>query len=119
MEFEIDQEQVKYIIQQVAEARKKKPLSNGPIDKIKRYDWTKDKKGYRDENGNIPYNRCFHCGYQYNMATATSAFCNICYKALAYMSGGSTPAVPAKIIAQRIRVPDEKKPVDLIHGNRI
>lgn len=101
----------------VREARSKPgfKLSNGPIDDIPRYDWAKDPNNYCDEKGQPPYNRCHHCGYQYNQATGFTAHCNICLKALKYMEGG----VLTHREQQRTRVPDGKKPVSLVEVNSI
>lgn len=112
---DIDPAIVESLKQKTISARNGKLPSNGPIDKIKRYDWMKDKKGYQDENGLPPVNRCFHCGYQYNNATGFSAFCNICTKALKYMEGGTL----TKAEQMRTRVPDGRKPTSLVEVNSI
>ncbi|WP_411753258.1 hypothetical protein [Serratia sp. (in: enterobacteria)] len=99
----------------VAEIYRKKPPSNGPIDNIKRYDWKKDPKGYKNESshsGLIPYGRCFHCGSQYNNYTTYTAFCNVCERAMHYMSNGyNSEASHAQQAMQdgRNRVSDDRK----------
>ena len=104
---------VKAMMAAVRENRKKRPPQNGPIDKIPRYDWRKDPNGYKDEYDRVPIWRCFHCGYQYNNYTKITAFCNICFKALAYLSGGypeTYSLVQRQLVDGRIRVPDGKTP---------
>lgn len=79
------------LISKVNAMYRKHPPSNGPIDNIQRYDWKRDPNNYLQESqiaGIIPYGRCHHCGWQYNNYTKFTAFCNVCERALNYMSGG-------------------------------
>jgi hypothetical protein len=46
---------------------------------LPRYDWSTDPKGYRDEQGRIPNDRCFHCGSRYANPSPFSAFCRDCW----------------------------------------
>lgn len=112
---DIHPDRVRELDTKVNAVRKGRLPGNGPIDKIPRYDWTKDPNGYMGEDGRKPFDRCFHCGYQYNMATGFTAFCNICTKAMKYMEGGILTPNEEK----RTRVPDGKKAVSLLEGNRI
>ena len=112
---DVDPVVVQRLNKKIAEARNGRLPSNGPIDKIPRYDWSKDPNGYNNEEGLPPANRCFHCGYQYNNSTGFTAFCNICTKALKYMEGGVLTAAEK----MRTRVPDGKKTVGVAEVNYI
>ena len=113
---DISPEIVERLNKKITSLRNGKIPGNGPIDKIPKYDWSKDPKGYRDpETNRMPFDRCYHCGYQYNMANGFTAFCNICTKAMKYTEGG----VLTQLEQQRTRVPDGKKAVSLLEGNRL
>lgn len=40
------------------------------------YDWINDPNQFK-QDGHIPQNRCYHCGFKF-MGSAYTAFCNIC-----------------------------------------
>ena len=108
MVYDIHPDKVKELDMKIRQKRNGRLPGNGPIDKIPRYDWINDPNGYRDEKGRRPYNRCYHCGYQYNMANGFTAFCNICQKAMNYLQGG----ILSHLEQRRTRVPDDKTPIN-------